>query len=90
MIDLDALLYGTPTWKQVVEFWKHGDFCEERYTVQAIEKHLLTEDQRKRMFDMRLSIEKMLNGRHGNLESSTVDAIFEEWNTKLGFREFGF
>jgi len=30
MIDLDELLNGSPTWEQVVEFWKDdGDFCGE-------------------------------------------------------------
>jgi hypothetical protein len=92
MIDLDGLLNGDPTWEQVVEFWKDdGDFCGEEYLVQAIEKWLLTEDQRKRMFDARLSIEKMLNGRYvgeGKV-GETVAAIYAEWNAKLGFKAFG-
>jgi hypothetical protein len=90
MIDLDELLNGTPTWDQVLEFWKDdGDFCGEQYLVEAIEKHLLTEDQRKRMFDAHLSIEKMLNGRYGISLSPVVQAIYDEWNQKLGFKEFG-
>jgi hypothetical protein len=89
VIDLDELLFGTPTWEQVVEFWKAGDFCEEKYTVEAIEKHLQTEDQRKRMFNAKLSIEKMLNGRHTGDVEEDVRAIFGEWNAKLGFNAFG-
>lgn len=92
MIDLDELLNGSPTWEQVVEFWKDdGDFCGEEYLVQAIERWLLTEDQRKRMFDSRLSIEKMLNGRYvsSGKVGEAVETIYAEWNTKLGFLAFG-
>ena len=90
MIDLDELLNGEPTWEQVVEFWKDdGDFCGEEYLVQAIEKHLQTEDQRKRLFDARLSVEKILNGRYYGEQEPLVQAIYNEWNQKLGFKEFG-
>ena len=91
MIDLDELLFGTPTWEQVVAFWKNGEFCEEHYLIEAIEKHLLTEEQRKQMFDSRLTIEKILNGRYvGTPEvSRVVFDIFDEWNAKLGFKAFG-
>jgi hypothetical protein len=92
LIDLDTLLHGKPTWEEVVAFWKvDGDFCEEQYLVAAIEKHLLTEEQRKLMFDHHLSIEKMLNGRYvGGAEvSAAVGRIYDEWNAKLGFEAFG-
>ena len=90
MIDLDELLNGEPTWEQVVEFWKDdGDFCGEEYLVQAIEKHLLTEDQRNVMFSNRISIEKMLNGRCPGGMSLIIVWIYQEWNTKLGFKCFG-
>jgi len=90
MIDLDELLNGTPTWEQVVEFWKDdGDFCEEQYLVAAIEKYLLTEEQRELMFKNHLTIEKMLNGRYMGLVSNMVRDIFELWNYKLGWKEFG-
>jgi hypothetical protein len=88
MIDLDELLNGNPTWEQVIEFWKDdGDFCEEHYLIQAIEKYLLTEEQRLKMFNAKLSIEKMLNGRC--TDRTVVNDIFNEWNTKLGFTSFG-
>jgi hypothetical protein len=90
MICLDELLTGSPTWEQVVEFWKNGEFYQERYAVEAIEKHLQTEDQRKWMFDSRLTIEQMLNGRYPGDVEEDVYAIFAEWNAKLGFKAFGF
>lgn len=91
LIDLDTLLCGRPTWDQVVAFWKDGEFCEEQYLVAAIEKHLLTEEQRKLMFDRHLSIEKMLNGRYvGGAEvGAAVERIYDEWNARLGFEAFG-
>ena len=90
VIDLDELLNGTPTWEQVVEFWKDdGDFCGEEYLVAAVEKWLLTEKQRERMFHARLSVEKMLNGRYPCSQALAVRDFFEEWNAKLGFVRFG-
>lgn len=91
LIDLDCLLFGEPTWEQIVAFWKASEFCEEKYLVDAIETHLQTEEQRKLMFDNRLSIEKMLNGRYsgGGQVGKVVTQIFKEWNTKLGFDAFG-
>lgn len=90
MIELDELLNGNPTWEQVVEFWKDdGDFCEEHYLVSAIEKYLLTEEQRELMFKNNLTIEKMLNGRYMGLVSGMVQDIYNLWNDKLGFKAFG-
>ena len=89
IIDLDELLNGKPTWEQVVAFWKEGEFCEEHYLVEAIEKHLQTEEQRQLIFANFLSIEKILNGRYILNQSAIVISIFNDWNTKLGFKAFG-
>lgn len=90
MIDLDEILYGKPTMAQVAEFWKNGEFYEERYLVQAIEKWLLTEDQRKVLFDANLSIEKILNGECCCAAHDKVrDDLCADWNVKLGFKAFG-
>jgi hypothetical protein len=90
MIDLDEMLNGTPTFEQVVEFWKEdGDFSDESYLVEAIEKYLLTEEQRVSMFDNRLTVEKMLNGRYVMANREVVYKIYAEWNLKLGFKAFG-
>jgi hypothetical protein len=92
LVDLDCLCYaGPPAWEQVQKFWLEGEWCEEKYLVKAIELHLLTEEQRKRMFDLHLSIEKMLNGRYGGEdESAAVRSIYGEWNKKLGYHAFGY
>lgn len=91
MIDLDELLNGNPTWEQVVEFWRDdGEFYGEQYLVPAIKRWLRTEDQRQRMAKADVSIEEMLNGRYnGERVGGVVQAIFDEWNAKLGFKSFG-
>jgi hypothetical protein len=90
MIDLDTLLHENPTWEEVVEFWKDdGEFCGEQYLVAAIERWLQTEEQRKGLFDHRLSIEKMLNGRYVSSDvGDFVESLFTAWNEKLGFEAF--
>lgn len=88
-IDLDQLINGECTIDEVREFFQSGEFCEESYLVQAIEKHLVTEEQRKQIYDQRLSIEKMLNGRYGAVEENAVQEICGQWNANLGFKFFG-
>jgi len=92
MIGLDELLSGTPSWSDVVDFWKEDDFCDESYLIEAIKKHLQTEDQRNELFKRRLTIEKMLNGSYVPVgdDSAFVQSVFDEWNGKLGFKAFGF
>lgn len=89
-IELDELLHGNPSWDQVVQFWRFGEFHEEHYSVAAIEKHLLTEEQRRGIFDRRLSIEKMLNARvEGEDNQRFVESVYHAWNVKLGYYMFG-
>jgi hypothetical protein len=89
MIELDQLLYGEATPEQVAEFFRNGDFHGEHYVIEAIEKHLQTEEQRQAIFNAKLSIRKMLNGRYWTGEEALVNRIYDEWNTRLGFRHFG-
>ena len=90
MIELDELLHDQPSWEEVAAFFKEGEFCEEAYLVSAIKKHLMTEEQRKKLFDLNLSIEECLNGRYAMQDTAAVKALYREWNTKLGFHHFGF
>ena len=89
MLELDELLYGDPSWEEVALFFKEGEFHEEHFSVTAIKKHLLTEEQRKKLFDLNLSIEECLNGRYTGEQEASVHAIYKEWNEKLGFHSFG-
>ncbi len=87
-IELDELLNGEPTWEQVAQFFQHGEFHEEHYTVQAIKKHLRTEQDKITMQDFDFSIEDMLNGRIGGEGWDKAEEIFKKWNEKLGFKCF--
>ena len=88
MIDCDALLFGNPSWEQVVEFFKLGGFDSERYLVDAIKKHLRTETQRLYLASIDVSIEDILNGRVPNRFIQVSNAVKAEWNQKLGFNHF--
>lgn len=73
-------------WADVVDYFRNGSWHEERHQVEAIERHLLTEEQRKELFNRRLSIEKILRGRVYDLEDTVVaNKLFTAWNEKLGF-----
>lgn len=92
-IDLDQLLFPLPetppSWEEVVDFFQNGDFPDEPYCIEAIEKYLQTEEQRAAIFEQRLSIEKMLNGRYEGDKEAFVYSIYAQWNAKLGFQYFG-
>ena len=88
VIELDCLLHGNPTQEQVSDFFRHGDFHEERYLVAAIRKHLLTELQKDMMRILEYSIEDILNGRVDRLQSISAKTFFKVWNQKLGFNYF--
>lgn len=90
-IDLEELLHGTPNPAQVAEFFRSGEFHEEHYLVESIVKHLRTDQQRTDLAVADITIEMMLNGRvQGDANYALVDRVFGEWNTKLGFRHFGY
>ncbi len=88
VIELDELLEGHPTWEQVAQFFQHGEFHEEHYSVKAIKKHLRTEQDKLTMYGFDFTIEDMLNGRIGGEAWDRAQEIFEKWNEKLGFKYF--
>jgi hypothetical protein len=88
-MDVDFILTGNPTTKDLVEFFKAG--YDEEYVVAAIKKHLRTEAQRQKMFEFDLSIEDILNGRFGiEAHDGFVSKMFTDWNKKLGTKVFGY
>ena len=88
-IDLDTLLHRNPTFEDVADFWRNGEFYQTRYLVAAIKKWLRTPEQKKVLDDLDLSIEEMLNGSYTEDQSAAVGTIYDAWNQKLGFRAFG-
>lgn len=90
-LELDYILYGDPSWDEVRKFFLDGEFYEEHYLVQAIERHLLTDEQRTLMFMNHLTTEKMLNGRvEGQAGLDAENQIYAGWNEKLGWIHFGY
>lgn len=88
-IDLDELLNGNPTCEQVAEFFRVGEFHEEHYAVEAIDRWLVTNEEREEMNRLNLRIEDMLNGRVTGYESRLLAAeLFHDWNVRLGFQYF--
>lgn len=92
-IDLEELLDGKPSWEQVVEFWKatidgSKEFHDEANYVRAIKKHLRTEKQREKLYELDLSIEEVLNGGYSARQDRAVSTILRAWNRKLGFKAF--
>ena len=91
LVDLGELIGFKCDMGKAKKFFLCGQFDEEYYLVEAIEMYLLTEEQRKRMFDANLTIEKILNGRFVSSDvGNVVQNILDEWNAKLGWKHFGF
>ena len=88
IVELDTLLYGNPTWDQVVEFWKQGEFGDEGDLVDAIKRHLRTEAQRELMHVHDITIVDILNGRCCGSDNVVAHRIMGEWNVKLGYLAF--
>jgi hypothetical protein len=89
-----VLLLPFPTFlgeKMTKEQWTEacGYFDDEHYLVSAIKTHLLIEDQRKWLFDQGLSIEDLLNGRWPENMEEDIALLYDDWNLKLGWKEFG-
>lgn len=73
-------------WKEATGYGEN-----EAYLVLAIKQHLLTEDQKRALFDRNVSIEDVLNGRVENdPDGSFENSLFSSWNATLGWREFGY
>ena len=83
LIDCDQLLNGECTWEEVRRFFMDGSFDSEKYLVAAIKKHLLTEDQRKRL--QNFTISDVLNGRTVGIDTKS---ILNEWDKKLDLAWF--
>jgi hypothetical protein len=66
------------------------DGTGEEYTVAIIKRHLRTDAQKAWLLTNDISIEDMLDGRvEGDDNMNKTDAMFKEWNTRLGRKMFG-
>lgn len=93
-LDLDFILHGgdkeQPTWDDICLYFKEGEFYEEHYLIEAIEKYLMTEKQAQLLYEYGLNISKILNGKYGQDQQEIVYSIYKEWNDKLDFKKFGY
>ena len=72
------------------ETWEEasGGYQQEYYFTSAIRQHLLTDEQRKELIRLGLSIEDCLNGRYTSDCAQFISSMYKDWNEKLGWREF--
>ena len=89
MIEMTELLYGNPSWENVQDFFKNGDFRENEYLIAAIKKYLLTNEQKQIMSTHNFSIQNMLGGQIPHELIPIKTNIYQEWNTKLEVKYFG-
>jgi hypothetical protein len=91
LVELEQMLAPEPpTWQQVADFFRHGEFYDEQYLVAAIKRHLLTDKQAAWMSHFGIDIPQMLNGRvAGVMEQAVEETIYHDWNKKLGHYQFG-
>jgi hypothetical protein len=66
------------------------DGSDEHIQVRRIKEYLLTEEQKKQLYDANYDLSDVLNGRTLPDFESAVEAMFADWNAKLGRHIFGF
>ena len=59
---------------------------EESEVVHFLKQHLRTPAQKKILNDFDYSIEDMMNGRIEIQDISMINAIFDDWNSRMGIR----
>lgn len=84
-----GILAGTnPTPEQIAQYLQEG-VDDEMWEIEVIKRHLRTSEQKAWMDKHDISIADVLNGRvPGTLDVERV--LFDDWNTKLGVKVFGF
>lgn len=70
------------------EFYRFENPDDENDLVSFIRKHLLSETQRRELFEHNLSVEDCLNGRYTAEHSAFVHSLYADWNDKLGYQSF--
>jgi hypothetical protein len=77
-------------WTKQTWFEASGHGQEERYLVKAIQKNLLSDADREFLDSTGYAVEDLLNGRTFGVDPEHIQKIFNDWNCKLGWKEFGF
>ncbi len=76
---------------EAMEYDRQLEFDSEPELVRFIKDRLLTDTQRARLAEWHVSVEDLLNGRvPGPGDEAKYAWFFDQWNAKLGRKEFGF
>jgi hypothetical protein len=76
-----------PTPEQIVQ-WMHDGIDDQEYEIEVIKRHLRTQPQKVWLEEQDMSISDLLGGRRPH--TLDVQWIFDDWNKKLGVKQFGF
>jgi hypothetical protein len=77
-----------PTPEQIAQYLQEG-VDDEEWEIEVIKRHLRTSEQKAWMDKHDISIADVLNGRiRGDLDVEGM--LFDNWNTKLGVKVYGF
>lgn len=74
-----------PEWKT---YFINDMFQEEYQLVSAIKRNLLSDEQKKFLFDNDISIEDILNGRFSGDFDKEISMMLKDWNNKIGIKYF--
>jgi hypothetical protein len=77
-------------WTKQTWFEASGHGQHESYLAKAIQKNLLSAQDRAFMADRSYDVPDLLNGRWEQEDAERIQSIFNDWNCKLGWKEFGF
>jgi hypothetical protein len=76
-----------PTPEQIVQ-WLQDGIDDQHWEVEVIKRHLRTQPQKVWLEEQDMSISDLLGGRKPH--TLDVQWIFDDWNKKLGVKQFGF
>jgi hypothetical protein len=89
-LELDEILGDGPVSPEdLADFFRNYEFDDEHWSVAAIKRRLLTEEQAVALARRKLDVYDILNGRYGTEDEELVASIYEAWNAQLGYKEFG-
>lgn len=72
------------------ELWVSALEEDEKYIISFIRKYLITDAQKQRLYELNADIADLLNGRIRSNIEDPYSYFFDDWNEKLGKKEFRF
>lgn len=83
--EIQRLFYEDELWVSAIEE-------DDKYLVDFVRQYLITEEQKKRLQQLNADIDDLFCGRvkGDELSDDPYSYFFDDWNEKLGRKEFGF